>query len=192
MNIKTIAGFVALLSTAHVATAQIPLIVKSNDKETADTFLIYNPYGTVFNVKTNTEDFHNTNPINDNPPDDIISDDELLKITAKNCTLLKGEIYSQIVFPTYHNHNRQEDGLYNYIQQNLSNDLKNNKDHGVVVVEFNLGANGAVVQPRIYKSISPSADKEAIRLIANMGNWLVVETKHHNYHRFRYRILIKV
>ena len=66
-----------------------------------------------------------------------------------------------------------EAALHNYIKSELKypHEANVNKESGEVIVGFSVGTNGYISAVRILKSVSPSLDAEAMRVIKNMGPW---------------------
>ena len=46
-----------------------------------------------------------------------------------------------------------------------------NKEQGRVVVQFIISEEGEVMEPKIIRSVSPSLDKEALRVVSSMPKW---------------------
>ena len=46
-----------------------------------------------------------------------------------------------------------------------------NKEQGHVVVQFIISEEGEVMEPKIIRSVSPSLDKEALRVVSSMPKW---------------------
>ncbi len=49
--------------------------------------------------------------------------------------------------------------------------LKNN-EQGRVIVSFFVGADGSIKEPTVFRSVSPSLDAEALRVVAMMPKWI--------------------
>ena len=47
----------------------------------------------------------------------------------------------------------------------------NNNEMGEVIVGFSIGIDGSVSSVRVLKSVSPSLDKEALRVVQGMRYW---------------------
>ncbi|MEM7103097.1 MAG: M56 family metallopeptidase [Bacteroidota bacterium] len=64
--------------------------------------------------------------------------------------------------------------MITYVGSNLKYPKDARKDgvEGMVVVSFIVDANGAIKKPSIAKSLSNSCDKEAMRVVASMPNWI--------------------
>ena len=67
-----------------------------------------------------------------------------------------------------------EAALHKYILSELQypHEANVNKERGEVIVGFSVGTNGYISAVRIIKSVSPSLDAEAIRVIKKMGPWM--------------------
>ena len=50
-------------------------------------------------------------------------------------------------------------------------DAVSRKEQGRVMVQFIITAKGEVIQPEIVRSVSPSLDKEALRVVSKMPAW---------------------
>ncbi len=63
--------------------------------------------------------------------------------------------------------------LFNFISDNLKypSDALEKGIQGRVVVQAVVNEDGSVTQPKILKSISPSLDKEALRIVSIMPKW---------------------
>lgn len=61
-----------------------------------------------------------------------------------------------------------------YLKENLVYplDARRNNIEGKVIVKFIVDENGKVTNVTIAKSVYPSIDSEAIRVISNMPNWI--------------------
>ena len=71
------------------------------------------------------------------------------------------------VMPTF------KGNLYQWLSKNLRypKDAVSRKEQGRVMVRFIITAKGEVVQPEIVRSVSPSLDKEALRVVSKMPAW---------------------
>ena len=49
--------------------------------------------------------------------------------------------------------------------------VEDNNIQGRVLVTFIVNKDGAIVEPEVVKSVNPSLDKEALRVISTMPNW---------------------
>lgn len=65
-------------------------------------------------------------------------------------------------------------GVKNYITQNLRylGTAKQNGIQGRVIVRFVVSAEGKVKEAQVLRSLNPDCDKEAIRLVESMPNWV--------------------
>lgn len=63
--------------------------------------------------------------------------------------------------------------LYQWLSKNLRypKDAVSRKEQGRVMVRFIITAKGEVIQPEIVRSVSPSLDKEALRVVSKMPAW---------------------
>ena len=66
-----------------------------------------------------------------------------------------------------------EGNLYQWLSKNLRypKDAVSRKEQGRVMVQFIITAKGEVIQPEIVRSVSPSLDKEALRVVSKMPAW---------------------
>ena len=71
------------------------------------------------------------------------------------------------VMPTF------KGNLNQWLSKNLRypKDAVNRKEQGSVVVRFIITAKGEVIQPEIVRSVTPSLDKEALRVVSKMPAW---------------------
>ena len=71
------------------------------------------------------------------------------------------------VMPTF------KGNLYQWLSKNLRypKDAVSRKEQGSVVVRFIITAKGEVIQPEIVRSVTPSLDKEALRVVSKMPAW---------------------
>jgi len=63
--------------------------------------------------------------------------------------------------------------LLDYLRKNIKYPAicRENNIQGRVLVSFVVNKDGAIVEPEIVKSVNPSLDKEALRVISGMPNW---------------------
>lgn len=63
--------------------------------------------------------------------------------------------------------------LLEYLRKNIKYPqiCKDNNIQGRVLISFVVNKDGAIVDPEIVKSVHPSLDKEALRVISGMPNW---------------------
>ena len=63
--------------------------------------------------------------------------------------------------------------LLEYLRKNIKYPAicRENNIQGRVLVTFIVNKDGAIVEPEIVKSVNPSLDKEALRVISQMPNW---------------------
>ena len=71
------------------------------------------------------------------------------------------------VMPTF------KGNLYQWLSENLRypKDAVSRKEQGRVMVRFIVTDKGEVIQPEIVRSVSPSLDKEALRVVLKMPEW---------------------
>ncbi len=63
--------------------------------------------------------------------------------------------------------------LLEYLRKNIKYPqiCKDNNIQGRVLISFVVNKDGAIVDPEVIKSVHPSLDKEALRVISGMPNW---------------------
>ena len=61
--------------------------------------------------------------------------------------------------------------LMKYIKENLRCPNTGNDIAGRVIVQFTIGKDGTVKDPKIVRGIDPELDEEALRLVRNMPKW---------------------
>ena len=63
--------------------------------------------------------------------------------------------------------------LFEYLSDNIKypQDAVQAKQEGRVIVSFVVDADGSIVEPRVVKSVSPSFDAEALRIVSAMPRW---------------------
>ena len=63
--------------------------------------------------------------------------------------------------------------LLEYLKKNIKYPAicRENNIQGRVLVTFIVNKDGAIVEPEVVKSVNPSLDKEALRVISQMPNW---------------------
>ena len=63
--------------------------------------------------------------------------------------------------------------LLEYLRKNIKYPAicRENNIQGRVIVSFVVTKDGAIVDPEVVKSVNPSLDKEAVRVISTMPNW---------------------
>ena len=63
--------------------------------------------------------------------------------------------------------------LLEYLRKNIKYPAicRDNNIQGRVLVTFIVNKDGAIVEPEVVKSVNPSLDKEALRVISSMPNW---------------------
>ena len=65
-----------------------------------------------------------------------------------------------------------QQGLTEYIKENLRTPSGSEAANGRVVVTFTIEPDGSVSNPKISKSLNESCDQEALRLVKNMPKWI--------------------
>ncbi|MBQ8116029.1 MAG: energy transducer TonB [Prevotella sp.] len=67
-----------------------------------------------------------------------------------------------------------QSALINYLKSNIKYPViaEENGIQGRVVVQFVIGEDGSISDVRVAKSVDPSLDKEAVRVIKNMPKWI--------------------
>jgi len=65
------------------------------------------------------------------------------------------------------------EALMEYMRKNIQYpaDAREQKIEGRVLVQFIINGNGSIQEPEIIKSVHPSLDAEAVRLVSSMPNW---------------------
>ena len=61
--------------------------------------------------------------------------------------------------------------LMKYIKENLRYPNSENCVTGRVIVQFTIGKDGTVKDPKVVRGIDPELDEEALRLVRNMPKW---------------------
>lgn len=94
----------------------------------------------------------------------------LLTLVLNATTAIAQSGKDKIVMPEYPG---GEKALHEYILSELIYPLEamNNNEMGEVIVGFSIGIDGSVSSVRVLKSVSPSLDKEAIRVVQGMRYW---------------------
>lgn len=76
------------------------------------------------------------------------------------------------LFPGANSETQSNQMLTDYIDSCFNKEIFPKKDIGkIVYFEFTIDRNGEVVEPKVLKSVSPSIDKEIIRILSLMPNW---------------------
>lgn len=67
-----------------------------------------------------------------------------------------------------------QDRLITYLSTFLRypDDAIKDSVQGIVLVEFKISTTGKVTNPRVLTSLSPSCDKEAVRVVSSMPDWI--------------------
>ncbi len=71
-----------------------------------------------------------------------------------------------------------EEALYAWLAENISypEDAANQHKAGTVIVEFIVETDGSVSSPKVVRTLYPSHDNEAIRVIKDMPKWEPMDT----------------
>lgn len=66
------------------------------------------------------------------------------------------------------------EALLSYLLQETRypNEAMKMEQTGEVIVEFTVERNGMITNARVIKSVAPSLDREALRVVTNMPNWI--------------------
>ena len=66
-----------------------------------------------------------------------------------------------------------KDNFNQWLSKNLRypKDAVSRREQGRVMVRFIITAKGEVIKPEIVRSVSPSLDKEALRVVSKMPAW---------------------
>jgi len=75
-----------------------------------------------------------------------------------------------------------KDALKKYLQENLQypNDAKEKNIQGRVYVKFKISETGKIKQVKVIRSIHPIIDKEAIKVVKSMPNWIPAKSNNEN------------
>jgi TonB family protein len=75
--------------------------------------------------------------------------------------------------PSFPGKGNAEENTKEYLSKNMRYpaDAKNKKITGRVVITFIVSEEGDITDPRIVRSVYPSLDTEALRLVKNMPRW---------------------
>ena len=78
--------------------------------------------------------------------------------------------------------------LMNYLNSNIQYPViaEENGIQGRVVVQFVIGEDGSISDVRVAKSVDPSLDKEAVRVVKNMPKWIPGKLQNGQYATVRY------
>ena len=90
---------------------------------------------------------------------------EQTALKADNADKVFGMVGEQPSFPG------GQAALMKYIEENLNYPSVCGHIEGRVVVQFTIGKDGTVKDPKIARGIDPELDKEALRLVRNMPKW---------------------
>lgn len=63
--------------------------------------------------------------------------------------------------------------IYRFIKENMEypEEAEKNGEEGRVSVEFTIEKTGEITNVEVIKSVSPSLDKEAVRIVSSFPNW---------------------
>ena len=62
-----------------------------------------------------------------------------------------------------------KEALFNYIKETIK--YPDDVETGNIYVAFIVGSDGSIRDPRVFKGVKESMDREAFRIISNMPNW---------------------
>lgn len=67
-----------------------------------------------------------------------------------------------------------QEALMKYLDENLDKipTYQGNGIQGRVIIGFVVGKDGSIINPRVLRSVDPFLDKEAIRVVKSMPNWI--------------------
>ena len=70
------------------------------------------------------------------------------------------------------------DSLYKFLESNLKypEDAKKDSIQGRVICRFTIDTDGSITDIRVLRSVHPSLDAEAVRVISAMPKWVPAET----------------
>ncbi len=94
--------------------------------------------------------------------------------TISNQDSIKAEL--KIKMPVFEG---GQDRLITYLSTSLKypDDAVKDSIQGRVLVEFMISTTGKVTNAKVLTSLSPSCDKEAIRVVSSMPDWIPGESK---------------
>ncbi len=75
-----------------------------------------------------------------------------------------------------------QDSLRNFLRKNLvyPEVAIDNNIQGKVIVQFDVDDTGTIQNPRVIRSVDPSLDQEALRVVGKMGKWQPAESIYGN------------
>jgi len=70
------------------------------------------------------------------------------------------------------------DSLYKFLESNLTypEDAKKDSIQGRVICRFTIDTDGSITDIRVLRSVHPSLDAEAVRVLSAMPKWVPAET----------------
>lgn len=78
-------------------------------------------------------------------------------------------------FPATYNGGREK--LDKFVKANMKWPLQRTDYMGIVYVKCTIDENGKIINPKIEKGLCDECDKEALRLVKTMPNWLPAQRK---------------
>lgn len=102
--------------------------------------------------------------------EDYFEDHEFVQGTCWDSTGVKTEHTAYLIYPEFPG---GEDALFEFLGTNVKypNDAKLWGKQGIVYAQFVVSETGVIEEHRIFKGVSESLDREALRVIASMPNW---------------------
>jgi TonB family protein len=76
-----------------------------------------------------------------------------------------------------------ENTLNKYLKDNTPRSSTSAKDKGVVIVGFAVDMDGSIIDIKIHRSVSKKSDKQAIKIIKGMPNWIPAEKTDGSYYK---------
>ena len=90
---------------------------------------------------------------------------EQTTVKAENADNVFGMVEEQPSFPG------GQAALMKYIEENMRCPDPESDASGRVIVQFVIGKDGTVKDPKVVRGITPALDEEALRLVRNMPKW---------------------
>ena len=90
---------------------------------------------------------------------------EQTAVKAENADKVFGMVEEQPSFPG------GQAALMKYIEENMRCPDPESDASGRVIVQFVIGKDGTVKDPKVVRGITPALDEEALRLVRNMPKW---------------------
>lgn len=90
---------------------------------------------------------------------------EQTAVKAENADKVFGMVEEQPSFPG------GQSALMKYIEENMRCPDPESDASGRVIVQFVIGKDGTVKDPKVVRGITPALDEEALRLVRNMPKW---------------------